>query len=84
MDVFTTDEGGDMARFGTLTGNTREIQRAAMFGGASTRIMREIEAFEIVHPDDVPAFPGMKTSPVPEWISDRPCGIGKSLGKEWA
>lgn len=82
MDVFTTEEGGDMARFGILTGNTREIQRAAMFGGASTRTLHEIEAFEIVHPDDV--TDGMETSQVPDWISSRPCGIGKSIGMEWA
>ena len=82
MDVFCTEEGGDMARFGILTGNVREIATANIFSGAGTRTLREIEAFEIIHPDDV--RPGMETSPVPDWISIRVCGIGKSLGKEWA
>ncbi len=84
MEVFTTNEGGDMARFGILTGETREVTTANMFGGPGTRTLREIEAFEIVHPDDVPFFPGIETSDVPDWISSRPCGIGKPLGKEWA
>jgi|JI8StandDraft_1071087.scaffolds.fasta_scaffold1990435_1 hypothetical protein len=82
MKVFTTNEGGDMARFGVPTGNTRERDMAAMFGGCGTRVEIEIEAFEILHPDLTTE--GMAAYAVPEWISSRPCGAGKSLGKEWA
>ena len=82
MDVFCTEEGGDMARFGILTGNTREIMTANLFSGTGSRTLREIEAFEIVHPDCIE--PGMKVSPVPDWISGRECGIGRFLGREWA
>ncbi len=82
MEVFTTDEGGDNARFGIPTGNEKVIKTFSMFGGEGTRTMREIEAFAIVHPDCV--TPGMEVSEVPEWLSDIPCGIGESLGKEWA
>ena len=82
MDVFCTEEGGDMARFGILTGNTHKITTANVFSGVGVCVLQEIEAFEIIHPDDV--RPGMETSSVPDWISSRVCGIGKSLGKEWA
>ncbi len=82
MDVFTTNEGGDMARFGVPTGNSRKKAVAAMFGGSGTRVEIEIEAFEILHPDLTTAE--MTAYSVPEWISSRPCGVGKSLGREWA
>lgn len=81
MDVFTTDCG--VSVFGLPTGETRTIPTANMFGGPSSRTLVEIEAFEIVHPDDVPFFPGMETAAAPEWISSRPCGVGKPRGKEW-
>lgn len=82
-EVYSTDESGfGFARFGIPTGKTRETKTCSTFGGPGTRKQIQIDAYEIIHPDLV--GPEDITADVPDWLSERPCGVGAYLGKEWA
>lgn len=80
MFTVESDESG-MTYFCRATGNSRTREGASLFGGMFIVNEVEVEKFRIVHPDDVPA--GMRTLPVPDWLSSRECGVGASDGVMW-
>ena len=79
--MFTASDESGTTYFCRATGNSRAREVANLFGGLFTVNEVEVEKFRLVHPDDV--TPGMRTLPVPDWLSSRECGIGPSDGMMW-
>jgi hypothetical protein len=74
-----TIESGSVYRVCETTGEAREVEVAAVFGGAGIRKDAQVKVWEMLHPDDT----SEEKLPSPYGATERPVGVGKFLGLEW-
>ena len=77
--ITCTIESGSVYRVCEKTGESREVAVAAMFGGAGIRKDAQVRVWEMLHPDE----PAEEKVASPYGATERPVGVGKSLGLEW-